>query len=364
MDNTFAKELKKDCTKDASAFTWLRGCYVDSSKNMVATFSKKIYELAPEDCEKYMDLLKTCLTGKVGKNLMNMVASEKGTEMDALESIREEGLDSKRFEDIYDSIIRFYPAEDNYLILAAGALHDIEQKDGSHMHMDSEESYSYIVVCICPVKENKPLLIYTKEKKDFLSGKALRCIGKPKVSFVYPNYDSDGYMTDSLFVRAGSGADFTEEFMSDAFGCGITNAAQKSDDLFKKVISAAITDNDKTEYIKKVEESIDSLKDEVKRGESTDELRRDLLLDIVKKAGADDKGLKRFEEAYEEEIGEQNLSVTAIEPAKNISIRSENVSISIKADYKEQLTIANDEAGNECIMIRIEPGTIFNGYEI
>ena len=48
------------------------GCYVDKDKNKVLSFNISPFELPEEELEKYFDILKSSLTGKIGGKLFNV----------------------------------------------------------------------------------------------------------------------------------------------------------------------------------------------------------------------------------------------------------------------------------------------------
>ena len=65
-------EIKKQYKPEYSCIGKIAGCYVDKDKNKVLSFNISPFELPEEELEKYFDILKSSLTGKIGGKLFNM----------------------------------------------------------------------------------------------------------------------------------------------------------------------------------------------------------------------------------------------------------------------------------------------------
>ena len=66
-------EIKKIMTKNDCCIHGLAGCYVDANKEMHILEQGKFLVLQEEEQHKYFDLIKKGLSGRIGKNLLNLV---------------------------------------------------------------------------------------------------------------------------------------------------------------------------------------------------------------------------------------------------------------------------------------------------
>ena len=63
-------ELKRRLKKDGCTFTIMRGCYVDSQKNIVLHMNETFLNLEEEEFYKYLEIAKKALSGTIGNNLL------------------------------------------------------------------------------------------------------------------------------------------------------------------------------------------------------------------------------------------------------------------------------------------------------
>ena len=103
-------ELKKLLTQNKCSITRICGCYVDGEKNKKTDFRQAFLSLPEEEMFKYFEILRKCLSGTLGKNLLNLefplAAEEPGGPHDLLLRLRESKLkDDILLETYYDKII-------------------------------------------------------------------------------------------------------------------------------------------------------------------------------------------------------------------------------------------------------------------
>ena len=99
MNKKEIAEIKKQFTPANCAITRICGCYVDAEKNKKTKIKEAFLSLPEEEMFKYFDIFKKTMSGRLGKNLMNLefpLAQEKegGTQDIAHHKVR--------FRDCYD----------------------------------------------------------------------------------------------------------------------------------------------------------------------------------------------------------------------------------------------------------------------
>lgn len=76
MNQKEVSELRRRFRLERSAISKIYGCYVNgSSREIISYIDESLGLLPQEDAEKYLALLKKALSGKLGKNLVDVVFS-------------------------------------------------------------------------------------------------------------------------------------------------------------------------------------------------------------------------------------------------------------------------------------------------
>ena len=190
-------EIRRHLRRDRSNMTAIYGCYVNDNKEIISEFRQSTGIMPENESDKYFALLRRTLSGTIGRNLIDItfktsqVASspEHKLLMDLRESkLADEELRHSLYQKIMDSVV----IEGNYLILLGFDTYDVpfKSKDDSFQKDNSDESYSYILCSICPVKQTKANLHYVPEEKTFHDGAMNQMVGAPALGFLFPAFDN------------------------------------------------------------------------------------------------------------------------------------------------------------------------------
>lgn len=103
-------ELKRLLTIKNCSITRICGCYVDGEKNKKTELNQAFLALPEEEMFKYFELLRKCLSGTLGRNLLNLEfplqAEAFGGTQEFLLRLRDSKLkDEALLEAFYDKII-------------------------------------------------------------------------------------------------------------------------------------------------------------------------------------------------------------------------------------------------------------------
>lgn len=164
-------ELRRRFRMDRNAISRIYGCFVNSSREIVSYIDESMGILPQDEAEKYLNLLKKTLSGKLGKNLIDIIFSTEqvadSDEHRLLMALRDSELkDGEIREEFYQKIINSLDLGDsNYLILLAYDTYDVPHKNkNDEMDADASDAiFSYVVCCACPVKERKAELGFFPE---------------------------------------------------------------------------------------------------------------------------------------------------------------------------------------------------------
>lgn len=112
MNKKEVLEIRKQFTPENCAITRIAGCYVDGEKEKQMEREESFLSLPEEQTFKYFDIFKKTLSGKIGKNLLNLEYKLKesrssdleGEEHELLMNLRESKLrDPALLDELYET---------------------------------------------------------------------------------------------------------------------------------------------------------------------------------------------------------------------------------------------------------------------
>ena len=127
-------ELRRRFRPEKSAISRVYGCYVNSSREIIAYIDQSLGLMPQEEAEKYLGLLKKALSGTLGRNLIDIVFSTQqvadSEEHRLLMALRDSQLkDGKARKAFYDRVIGSLDMDGgNYLLLMAYDAYDVPYK--------------------------------------------------------------------------------------------------------------------------------------------------------------------------------------------------------------------------------------------
>lgn len=168
MNQKEINELKRRFKPDKNAIGRIYGCYVSGSREVISYIDEPLSTMPLEEAEKYLGLLKKTFSGALGKNLIDIVFSTQqvadSDEHRLLMALRDSRLkDGEVRQEFYQKVIDGLDmGESSYLILLAHDAYDVPHRgrDGETQADASDEVFSYVVCCVCPVKDGKLELGY------------------------------------------------------------------------------------------------------------------------------------------------------------------------------------------------------------
>lgn len=182
MNQKELSELRRRFRPEKSAISHIYGCYVNGSREIISYLDEPMGMMPQEEAEKYLGLLKKALSGTLGRNLVDIVFSTQQV-MDSDEHRFLMGLRDSQLKDgalrqsFYDKVIVSLDMDgSNYLILLAHDAYDVPYKgrDGELQDDASDTVFSYIICCVCPVKDGKLELGFSPAKMNSIAARQIR----------------------------------------------------------------------------------------------------------------------------------------------------------------------------------------------
>lgn len=196
MNDKEIGEIRRHLRRDRSNITAIYGCYVNDNKEVISEFRQSTGIMPENESDKYFALLRRSLSGAIGKNLIDITFKTSqvagSPEHKMLMDLRETKLaDDNLRREFCQKIIDTVTIEGNYLILLCCDSYDVpfKSKDGDSQADNSDETYTFILCAICPVKQTKANLHYVPEEKLFHDGAMNQMVSAPALGFLFPAFD-------------------------------------------------------------------------------------------------------------------------------------------------------------------------------
>ena len=373
MNRQEINEIRRRLNPDRNAISRLRGCYVNEKREVVATFDRSLMSFPQEEQEKYLALFKRALAGVPGKNLVDVSFRPDQVMSDAahglLMGLRNTALTvDEGVEALCWRIIDHLEMEGNYLILMAHDAYDVPFKHADEYKTDviSEEVFSYILVCVCPVKLTKPALSYCSEDNAFHSRELDWVVSAPELGFMFPAFDDRAANIYSALYFTRDAADMHEEFVDAVFHADAPVPAVEQREAFQAVMEDALDEDLSFEVAQTVHERFREMIEEHRQDRDAEPLvvsRREVA-GMLQACGVPDEKLEAFEERYDAEFGEgMALRAANIAEPKKFEVRTPDVVVRVnpaRSDLIETRVID----GSRYILIRADEGVEVNGVNI
>ena len=190
-------EIRRHLRRERSNITALYGCYVNDNKEIITSFRQSTGMMPENESDKYFALLRRTLSGSLGKNLIDITFKTSqvadSPEHKLLMDLRKCQLkDEELLGTFYQKVIDSVCMEGAYLILIGCDSYDVpfKSKDDFSQSDNSDETYTYLICTICPVKQTKANLHYVPEEKIFHDGAMHQMVSAPMLGFLFPAFDN------------------------------------------------------------------------------------------------------------------------------------------------------------------------------
>ncbi len=359
MNKTELAEIKRmfainRCTADS-----ICGCYVGMEKEIKAFWQQTFLSMDEEEILKYLGIFRSCLTGGLDKNLINLqVAEEKQEGLLGLRDCRLKN--TELVSEFCENIIRKIEWVGAYSILMLHGVYDVPgiAKDGTVMEDASEEVYEYLMLCICPVNASKPGLSYHPETENFTHAKIEQMLGKPVMGFLYPAFNDRSEDRDSVLFYGKVITEQEKKLAWELFQNTIEISAEEEKEFFKDGIKEipGLT----MEEVRTIEQELQSLYEEHKMDSEPYTLDREGMNEVLQEIDC-----PRAQKAVDfwSSMGGKKMKLKNIVTQRDFSIKTDNFSVSVKPQYAETASVREIE-GEECLVLQLPEKMKVNGIEI
>jgi len=366
-------ELRRHLRRDRSNMTAVCGCYVNAQKEIITKFRQSLGMMPENEAEKYFAQLKRTLSGTIGKNLIDISfkTSQVGNseEHKLLMDLRDTKLkDEDLLQKLYEKIIENTVMDENFLILVGCDTYDVpfKSKDDSFQKDNSDESFTYIVCSICPVKQTKPTLHYVAEEKAFHDGAINHLVSAPVLGFLFPAFDNRSTNIYNALYYTKNTKESHEALAAALFNTPIPKPAAEQKKSFEALIGTALGEECSMEVVQEVHNELCQRIQMHKEAKVADPLKIDKedVKQILKECGVSENHVSKFSVDYDEAFGfEADLHPKNIIDNKRFEIKTPDVSIKVAPD-RADLIETRIIGGVKYILICADENVEVNGVNI
>ena len=366
-------EIRRHLRRDRSNITKLYGCYVNDNKEIISQFARSTGMMSENEGEKYFALLRRTLSGSVGKNLIDInfsTAQVAGSEEHSLlMELRKSKLESGELrEQLLQKIIQNVSLDGNYLVLLGCDSYDVpfKSKDGENQCDNSDETYTYLICAVCPVKQTQPKLHYVPEEKEFHDGGMQNIVSAPELGFLFPAFDNRSTNIYNALYYTHSPKENHETVADALFRTQIPKPAFEQKKSFEAILGSALGEDCSLDVVQTVHDQMCQRIAIHKEARVPDALlvSKEEVREVLSSCGVSDAHIAKFSIDYDEAFGhDAPLHPKNIIDDKHFDIKTPDVSIRVAPD-RADLIETRIIGGVKYILICAEEDVEVNGVSI
>lgn len=337
-------EIRRRVRRDRSNMTAIYGCYVNAQKEIVSEFKQSTGIMPENEAEKYFGLMKKVLSGSVGKNLLDIrfktsqVANS--AEHKLLMELRGDIANEENRLALYQKIIDNISFDNGFVILLGRDAYDVpfKSKDDTTQADASNETYTYLLCAVCPVKLTKPTLRYDAQEKTFHDGGANNVAAAPEVGFLFPAFDDRATNIYNALYYTRSPKDNYENLSQALFCVEPPKPAYEQKKSFEALLGSALAEECSLEVVQTVHDQIRQSIDMHKESKVAEPLliSKEEVKTALYTSGVSEASLSKFSVQFDEVFGfEAELHPKNIIDNKRFEIATPDVSIKVNPERSD-----------------------------
>ena len=374
MNKKEVGEIKRRLRRDRSNMTAVYGCYVRDNQEIISEFRAPMGMLPENEAEKYMSLFKKSLGGSLGKTLNNISFStsqvaNRESRYATLLDLRQSALDNVELRTaFYKRIIESLHMDHNYLILLGYDTYDVpfKSKDDDAQNDASDESFTYIICSICPVKETKPNLHYVHAESTFHDGGMVQAVNSPVLGFMFPAFDERSTNIYGALYFNKNTSDSHQGFVEAIFGTATPMPADAEKRSFDALLSSTLGEECSIDVVQTLHEQANTLVQlhtEAKNAEPLTVSQTDIQR-VLSSCGVSKKAVGAFGKAFDEAFGaDAEVNLQNIIDTKHYTVTSSDVVIKITPEKAQNIELRTI-GGLDYIMVLADGNIEVNGVQI
>lgn len=370
MNQKEISELRRRFRADRNAFSRVYGCYVNASREVISTIDEPLGMLPQEEAEQYLGLLKKALSGTLGKNLIDIVFSTRqvvdSEEHRLLSALRDTALkDETVRQTFYQRAIDALDMEGNYLLLVAHDAYDVPYRgeDAADQSETASEVFSYIVCCVCPVRDGRLELSYCPGENEFHNFLPRQLVAAPELGFLFPAFDDRAANIYGALAYTRKPEELHQPFLDAIFHVEPPMSAPEQREAFQTALSDALEGECSLEVVQAVHGRLTERIGQHKESRDPEPLTVTVreVGDILEDCGVGERQVAAFRESCGAQFGEDApLRPANLIDSKRFAIKSAGITITVPPE-ESCLVEARVIDGRKYLLIPAGEGIEVNG---
>ena len=375
MNQREIAELRRRFQPEKNAIGRIYGCYVNSRREVISYIEGSLGAMPQEEAGKYLELLRRTLSGTLGKNLIDLVFSTKQV-MDSEEHRRLMALRSSQLRDgearqaFYQKVIDSLDMGDsNYLILLAHDTYDVPSRDrnGDRQADDSDRVFSYIVCCVCPVKDGRLELGYCPGENEFHNCIPSQIVAPPELGFLFPAFDDRAANIYNALTYARKPEQLHQEFLDAIFHVEeLPMSAVEQKEAFEAALTQSLEKACSLEVVQAVHERLTERIEQHKESKDPEPLAVTAgeVGSILRDCGIGEEQVTAFCQSCGQQFGEgAALSPANLIDSKRFQVRTGEVTLSVAPD-RSYLVETRIIDGRKYLLVPVDESLEVNGLPV
>ena len=365
MNQKEISELKRRFRPEKNAIGRIYGCYVGAGRKVISYIDEPLGMMPVEEAEKYLELLKKTFSGTLGKNLIDIVFSTRqvadSDEHRLLMALRDSGLkDGEVRHEFYRKVIDSLDMGDgNYLILLAHDAYDVP-------HNSSDEVFTYIVCCVCPVKDGKLELGYCPGENEFHNCAPSQTVSPPELGFLFPAFDDRAANIYNALAYARKPDELHQEFLDAIFHTEPPMSPAEQKEMFQTALREALDGACSLEVVQAVHGQLSAKIQEHRESRDPEPLSvtAQEIGGILRDCGTAEEQISAFVAQCGERFGKDAaLNPANLIESKRFEVKAADVSVSVPPEQSYTVETRIIE-GKKYILIPAWEGIEVNGMTV
>lgn len=373
MNDKEIGEIRRRQRRDRSNMTAIYGCYVNDNKEIISEFQQSTAIMPENESDKYFALLRRTLSGSLGKNLIDITFKTGqvagAPEHQLLMDLRASRLkDEEKRAELYKKIIDTVVLEGSYLILLGCDSYDVpfKSKDDSTQRDQSEETYTYILCTICPVKQTKANLHYVPEEKLFHDGAMNQMVAAPALGFLFPAFDDRATNIYNALYYTHDISNSQDALIEAVFNTPVPKPAAEQKKSFEALLTTALEEECSLDVVQTVHDQLCQRIELHKESKVPEPLMisKEDVKEVLSSCGVSEEHIAKFSVDYDEVFGfEADLHPKNIIDDKHFEMKTPDVVIKVDP-ARSGLLETRVIGGVKYIMICADEEVEVNGVSI
>ncbi len=374
MNKKEVSELRRRFNPEKTAISNIYGCYVNGNKEVIAYLDESLGIMPQEEAEQYLALLKKALSGKLNRNLIDIIfTTEQVMDSDThrlLMALREGKSEARKqfFQTVIDSLDM---GDSNYLILCANDAYDVPFKSAGDIDRSSlkyaageaDQVYRYFICAVCPVKDGKKELGFFSGENEFHNSLAKQVVSAPELGFLFPAFDDRASNIYNALFYARKPDEIHHEFIDAIFQVEPPMSAAEQREAFERALSSSLAC--RMEVIRAVHEQLKAKIDEHKETKEEAPLSVSVgdITAILTDCNVAEEQIKTFQKNYKESFGQGVLNPENIIDSRKFEVRTGEITITADPELS-YLVETREIDGQKYIMVPVSGETELNGFAV